>query len=87
MMLGLEVQSKMDLPYAHQCYFWETSKSGSDTWIEKTKKVVIKAGGDHIIESYGSDSHSGKSAFMIAFQIGENKFKAVWPVLPVQICL
>lgn len=27
----------MGLPHGHQCYFWETSKSGSDSWIEKAK--------------------------------------------------
>ena len=71
----------MELPYAYECPFWKTGKSAPDTWIDRTKKLIINAGGDHIMESYGSDHTSGRSAFMIAFAIGEDKFRLVWPVL------
>ena len=74
----------MDLPYGYRCYFWKTSQTGPDVWIEKAKKVIIKAGGTHIMETYGSDSQSGKAAFMLAFQIGQDRFKAVWPVLQIR---
>ncbi len=74
----------MDLPYAHECYFWKTSKSGTESWLEKTKRMLINAGGTHIFESYGNDVQSGRAAFMLAFMIGEEKFKLVWPVLPVR---
>lgn len=74
----------MELPYAYECPFWKTGKSSPDVWIEKTKKLIIKAGGDHIIESYGSEHSTGRAAFMIAFAIGEDKFKLVWPVLLIR---
>lgn len=71
----------MDLPYAYESPFWKTGKSSSDTWIDRTRKLIEKAGGEHIMESYGCDHSCGRSAFMIAFSIGEDKFNLVWPVL------
>ena len=66
----------MGLPFADDCNFWKTGGSGPDKWIERCKKLIMDVGGDYIIESFGSDSRSGRAAYMMAFQIDEEKFKS-----------
>ena len=35
-----------------------------------------------LMEGFGSEPTTGKSAFMLAFEIEGDNFKVVWPVLP-----
>lgn len=71
----------MNLPYAHKINFWKSSSSDPGKWIEKAKNQIRKMGGSDIHEGFGCDD-KGNSAFILAFQIEENKFKILWPVLP-----
>jgi hypothetical protein len=61
--------------------YWQTSKSGPDSWIDKAKKEIASIGGKIITELYGMDE-TGRSAFSLVFSIGADTFKIVWPVLP-----
>jgi len=71
----------MDLPYAEDVgHYWLTSQSSPDTWIDRTKKIIVDLGGKILADGYGSAS--GRAAFMIAFEIKGQKYKVVWPVLP-----
>ena len=70
------------LPYGEEVNYWKTSSLAPDTWIEKTKKLIQKFGGKVLLEGFGSESTTGKSAFMLIFEIKGDKFKVVWPVLP-----
>lgn len=65
--------------YADDLNYWKTSKSPPDTWIDKAKKQIENLGGKVLAEGFGMES--GKSAFMIGFEIGGEKFKAIWPVM------
>ena len=70
------------LPYGEDVNYWKTSSLAPATWIEKTKKLIQKFGGEVLTEGFGSESITGKSAFMLTFEIEGDKFKVIWPVLP-----
>ena len=72
---------KRELPYGEDINYWQTSRSSSDSWIEKTSKQLQKLNGSILAEAFGKDA-SGNSAFMLAFEIGGDEFKVVWPILP-----
>lgn len=69
-----------ELPYAEDINYWKTSKSAPDTWIDRAKRQIEGMGGEVLSEVFGTQL--GRSAFMLHFEIGEDQFKAVWPVLP-----
>lgn len=73
----------MNLPYAHTLNFWKTGQTSPDKWIEKAKKIILDAGGKNLFETFGSHS-SGKAGYMIAFELQDEKYKIIWPVLPVK---
>lgn len=69
--------------YAEDINYFETStKTSSDGWLFKTKKLILDAGGSILMEGFGSESASGRSAFILAFQLQGVKYKVIWPVLP-----
>ena len=65
---------------AEDLNYWQTSKSSPDTWIDRTKQQIEGISGKVLAEGYGSSD--GRAAYMLAFQLGEEQFKIVWPVLP-----
>ncbi len=68
--------------HAESVNYWKTSKSSPDTWMEKTKRQIEKLGGQVLMEGFGRESVTNRAAFVLAFAIGEDRFKVVWPVLP-----
>lgn len=71
----------MELPFAEDIgHYWQTGKSAPDTWLDKTRKIIESVGGSVVAEGFGSVE--GKAAYMMAFKIGDDSFKVVWPVLP-----
>ena len=70
------------LPLGEDVNYWQTSKSSPDSWMEKTKRLILGLGGKVLMEGFGSEPMSGRSAFMLAFEIKGDHFKIVWPVLP-----
>lgn len=71
----------MDLPFAEDIgHYWQTGKSSPDVWLEKIRRIIESVDGSVAAEGFGSSQ--GRAAFMMAFQIGGNNFKVVWPVLP-----
>lgn len=70
------------LPYGEDVNYWQTGSSSPDTWMEKTKDQIKKLGGKILMEGFGSEPTTGRSAYMLAFEIEGNNFKVVWPVLP-----
>ena len=69
-----------ELPYGEDVNYWQTGQSSPDTWIVKTKKLILGLGGQVLMEGFGSDLD--RSAFMLAFEIEGDNFKVIWPVLP-----
>lgn len=66
--------------YAEEVNYWQTSQSSADTWLDRSKKEIRAIGGKITGEAFGSTE--GRSAFMLAFDLAEDQFKVVWPVLP-----
>ena len=71
-----------ELPYGEDVNYWQTGSSSPDTWMEKTKKLILDLGGQVLMEGFGSEPTIGRSAFMLAFEIEGDNFKVIWPVLP-----
>ena len=61
--------------------YWKTSGTSADTWLEKAKNLIISINGKIIGEAFGSDPATGYSAYMLAFEIEDQRFKIIWPVL------
>ena len=72
------------LPYAETINYWQTSQTSPDVWIDKTCKLITEFGGQVKAEGFGREPNSGRSAYMLAFQIGGDEFKIVQPVLPTK---
>ncbi len=72
------------LPYADDVNYWKTSRAGSDTWLEKSKKLIEEVGGEVVSESFSHLPKTGQAAFLIEFTQGVDTFKIIWPVLPTK---
>lgn len=70
------------LPWAEDVNYWQTGKSSPDSWIDKAIKEIASVGGKVLGHAYGSDIQSGRSAYMLQFQLNGEQFKISWPVLP-----
>lgn len=69
--------------YADEVNYWKTGAGAPDTWIDNAKKEIARAGGKVLGEAFGRDE-SGRAAYMLDFSFGSERFRAVWPVLPVR---
>jgi len=63
-------------------HYWRTSERHPDTWLDMAKKEIAAAGGTVLGMAMGTDEQSGRTAYMLAFTFGQDRFKAVWPALP-----
>ena len=66
--------------HAEDLNYWQTSKSSPDVWLDRAKRQIERIGGKILAEGYGSQD--GNAAYMLAFELGGEQFKIVWPVLP-----
>jgi hypothetical protein len=66
--------------YADDMPYWQTSKASADTWLEKVKEEIKRAGGVVQSTMYGDDE-LGRAAYMIRFRFDQDEFRMVWPVL------
>jgi hypothetical protein len=69
--------------YAEEVNYWKTGQSSADTWIDKAKAEIKAAGGRVVSETYGRDG-DGRGAFLLEFVFGQERYKAIWPVLPTR---
>lgn len=72
------------LPYAEDMNYWQTGKSLPDTWIENARKEIEAIGGKINSWAFGSETQTGRSAYMMQFEVGGEKFKIIFPVLPTR---
>ncbi len=73
----------MNQVYADEVNYWKTGTTAPDTWIDNAKKEIARAGGKVLGEAFGRDE-SGRAAYMLDFAFGSERFRAVWPVLPIR---
>lgn len=67
--------------YAEDVNYWQTGKSSSDTWIENAKREIRAVGGKVMGEGFVSEELTGRSSFLLAFELQGEQFKILWPVL------
>ena len=65
--------------YAEDVNYWKTSRSSPDSWISKTKSLIIDFGGEIVSEAFGSSGD--RSAFLLEWKHEGQCYKMVWPVL------
>ena len=68
--------------YAEQVNYWRTSRSSPDLWLERIKKLIVKAGGKVLADGFGNDAITGQRLYMLGFKLGGERYKIIWPVLP-----
>ncbi len=73
-----------NLPFAEDINYWKTSQSSPDTWIERAIKLIKDFGGRVGMYGFGTDHHTGRHAYMLVFEINNDTFKLVWPVLSTE---
>ena len=73
-----------ELPYAETVNYWKTSQSAPDQWLQKAKRLITDLGGTVLSEVFGSDGNTGRSAYMLQFEINGDRFRITWPVLPTK---
>ena len=61
--------------------YWKTSRTSPDRWIEKARDEIARAGGLVLAEGFGNEPQTGRAAYMLAFELGGDHFKIIWPVL------
>lgn len=69
--------------YAEEVNYWKTSKSSTDTWMDKIKSEIDSIGG--VVEMSGHFEQHGQTVFMIRFVIGDNTYDVRFPTLPVKV--
>lgn len=72
----------MKLPYAEKINYWKTSKSAPDVWLARAQDIIETLGGIISIRAMGTTL--GRKAFMMEFTFAEDRFRALWPVLPTE---
>lgn len=70
----------MNKQFADDLPYWKTSKMSVDSWFEKAKEEIKRAGGQVLSSMYGDDN-LGRSAFVIWFKFGQDEFRLSWPVM------
>jgi len=50
--------------------------------MERAKAEIARAGGSVLAEGFGSEPQTGRAAYMLAFELGGDRFKMIWPILP-----
>lgn len=67
--------------YAEEVNYWKTGHSSTDIWIERAVKEIVDVGGEVRGDGFINDTSTGRAAFMLAFRLGNDNFKMIWPVL------
>lgn len=70
------------MPYAEDINYWRTSKSSTDTWMEKIRKEIESIGG--VVNANGQFEQNGQTVFLIQFAIGDDTFEVRFPTLPLK---
>jgi hypothetical protein len=73
----------METPYADEVNYFKTGRAAPDAWIDKAKREIAVAGGKVLSEAFGRDEN-GRGAYLLEFSFGAERFRAIWPVLPVR---
>lgn len=68
------------LPYAEDVNYWQTGKSSPDKVLQDAIRQIEGIDGQLIVSAFGQ--YEGRSAYLLQFQIADDTYKVVWPILP-----
>lgn len=71
---------KSGLPWADTIPYFKTGQSSPDTWIQKAKEELSKAGAKDVCEAMLSTPD--RTTIGLAFRLNGETFRVVFPVLP-----
>lgn len=74
-------QEQIERDYAEDVNYWKTSTTAADTWLDKAKREICKAGGLVHGSAVVEEEVSGHAAFALAFELHGERFQIKWPVL------
>lgn len=72
----------MKAEWAEQVNYWKTSRTVPGAWLERAAGEVKKAGGKVLGQGEGTDPHTDRGALMLLFELDDQVFRVIWPVLP-----
>ena len=72
---------KLTIIHAEDVNYWKTGKSSADTWLDKAKSEIGRVGGQVLGSGSFTEETTGRSAFMLAFNLDGESFQLKWPVL------
>ena len=73
------------LPFAEDVKTsFKTNTTPPGIWLDRTKDEIERFGGKVFLSATGVDPESGREAYLIIFEVGGDKFKIVWPILPTR---
>ncbi len=67
------------LPYAEDVNYWKTSKSSSESWIDKALRQIEEVGGEVTHHAFGIQYSRG--SIMIIFTLDGDEYRVLYPVL------
>ena len=70
--------------YAEDVNYWNTSRTGADDWIARARTLITQHGGRVTAEGFGSEPETGRAAYMLAFELGGERYRVMWPMLPTR---
>lgn len=68
------------LPFGEDLPYWKTGRSSFDSWLEKAERFLVDSGGQLLRQATGRER--GAEAMMMEFELDDDLFRVVWPVLP-----
>ncbi|MFW5945057.1 MAG: hypothetical protein ACOCTU_07330 [Bacteroidota bacterium] len=60
--------------------YFKSSNRSPDHWLSKASDLIEESDGNVYLHAKGMES--GRTAYLMEFSFGEDRFRAVWPVLP-----
>lgn len=70
-----------DLPFAEDVSYWRSGSSPPEKWLQDAANLITKKGGRVLLSASGLDQSSDRLAYCLRFQIKDDVFSIVWPVL------
>ena len=77
-----EEMNQRKYPFGEDVNYWKTGSKDPETIVDEAVKLIQDVKGKILARAYGMAD--GREGYMLQFQIGEDVFKVVWPVLPVR---
>ena len=72
----------MTLPNAEDLPYWKSGQSPAESWLDKTEKLLVDAGGTVQLRMVGRQGEI--EGIIFGFVLAGDSYKLSWPVLPTR---